>query len=65
MKKIILNLEDDVTIRADSGAYVGTLSTTEKYETYEPKDYVKEILKLKEGGFTAEEIIEFKKEGLL
>lgn len=69
MKKKIVLLYDDTThmVYDSNEAYVGCLTTIKPFETTEEKQGVNidDLVKLRNAGFTAEEIIELKRKDLL
>lgn len=69
MKKKIVLLYDDTThmVYDSNEMYVGCLTTIKPFETIEAKQGVNidDLVKLRNAGFTAEEIIELKRKDLL
>jgi hypothetical protein len=67
-KKIVLNYDDTNHMVYDANdMYVGSLATIEPFEMTEAKQGVNidDLVKLRNAGFTTEEIIELKRKDLL
>lgn len=63
MKKIVLNLSNDLQVTDDDGNYVGTLAHDTKYTEYkEPENLVLSLVKQ---GLSAEDIVKLKNNDLL
>lgn len=66
MAKVLLNYDIQTgTLTSEKGAIVGTWTGLPVYEKPKENSKVEDMIKLKNSGFTAEEVIEMGKVGLL
>jgi len=64
-KKIILEYGHDGSIFDASGTMITTWQNLEHFGEHEDKASIDDLVKLKEAGFTSEEIVEMKKKGVI
>lgn len=64
--KIVLNYDEpSAQVTDDSGMFIGTALKENIVELKEHESDIKKIIELKKQGFSAEEIINFAKEGII
>jgi len=64
-KKIILEYGHDGSVFDASGTIIATWPNLEHFGEHEDKTSIDDLVKLKEVGFTSEEIVEMKKKGVI
>lgn len=63
MKKVVLNLSEDLQVTDNTGTYIGILSKDTGYEEYYVKDRL--VLDLIKQGLTCDDIIKLKNNELI